>query len=649
MYEQGNYSAAYKNFETAKLCTDLPSNNDLDTWMSKCIIVVKLSAKSLLFGPLGGDEQCIEVSTNAKSYKVGNVPEWCTVVQQGKMLYVSCGDNEEVVPREARIQITSGGKTAYFEVVQSSADLEMEFDPSTVVFSSQPEMQSVIVTSNIEEWTVETTPEWILAERKNDTLLLACTKNASADIREAEVELMADGQLFSLPVSQMPGDTVITASCKELVFPNEAKMEKFLVSCNMDEWTAVASDPWIRVTQKADSVTVVLQENPSVFSRHGFVTVASGARSAKVAIHQRPHVSPFTMPDSELGSIIEASKESIMVTSIPEDLVVYIDDSLARNTPFPLHVDYDHHSLLMGFERREILLNEKQHDVVFKPGLRFAQITFTAPKNIGLRTGFVGAGKMGAFAHFQASRPLVKEVLMDTVSPSGYHFMVGPVYQPIQYVGLYAGLGLGIYEGARSNAFFPNVGLNYEFGVMGFFKNATVSMGFRTTQWSFNDKRTTFVLGLGGYLKRYYDSELGYCASDSRRWWSLNYMRRPAENGKGVMFGDLGKKRTRAYIKALYLNPSEDVKSFDASFGLIFTPVNGLIDVCMGVGAGVNVQGLSSPFLGAGAELGAIVNVWRIPLTVMLHESGLFVDDPKMCVDLGFGFHLGEFNRSSYK
>ena len=77
LYNQGEYAAAYKNFEAAKMCTDLPSNNDLDSWLEKCIIVVKFSVKSLSFDASGSEEQCVEVTTNAKSFRVGSTPSWC--------------------------------------------------------------------------------------------------------------------------------------------------------------------------------------------------------------------------------------------------------------------------------------------------------------------------------------------------------------------------------------------------------------------------------------------------------------------------------------------------------------------------------------------------------------------------------------------
>lgn len=656
LYNLGEYAAAYKNFEAAKFCTDVPANNDLSSWMSKCIIVVKLSVKEMTFEAEGGEEQCVEVTTNAKTFKVASAPEWCVINQQGKMLYVSCEDNLEVEPREGKIQITSGGKSAYFDVFQDSAAPELEFDPSPVVFTSQNEIRDVIVTSNFTNWAVESNPDWIIAERRGDTLELECLKNASPNVRESEVTVMASEQVFRLPVSQLPGDTVISVNRKELVYPKEGGMEMVRVSSNMAGWRVETSDNWIELMQVHDSVRVALKENQSLFSRHGKVSFISGRRFCEVEVHQAPHVSNFEMPASELVNVGESGRETITVTSVPSDLAVYVDDSIKMITPFTYNVDYEHHSVQMGFERHEYLFNEKQKDIEFKPGLRFAEITFTSPKNIGLMTGFVAARGVGAYCHFQASRPIVKEFVLNTVSPNGYHFMLGPVYQPIQYAAVYAGIGFGLYEGVRAAydygdtpAALPNLNVNYEGGLMGFYKNAMISMGFRTAYYGYNGERTTtFVFGIGGYLKRYYDKHYGYCCSDSRRWWSLNYVTRPVVGGKGVMFGDMGRDKIRTYLKAMYVNPADSVNKVDASFGIIFTPVSGIIDVCLGGGAGADVMNFSS--VSVEAEMGVILNLWRFPVTIMLHESDVFGDyNRRLYVDFGIGFHLGKFRSSSYK
>lgn len=647
LYNQGDYYAAFKNFETAKLCTDAPANNDLDSWMDKCVIVVRLSVKKMIFDAVGEEEQCVEVSTNAKSFRVGNTPSWCKVSQQGRMLYVSCEDNIDIAPREAKINIVSGGKTAVLEVIQNSADLEMEFDPYPVVFSSVQETMMIGVTTNASDWAVETTPSWLVAERVDDTLKLACEKNTSATIRESAVVLLASGQPFQLQVRQMPGDTVIAMDRKELVVPQERTTEEIRVNSNMAGWKVTATEDWIEVSQKKDAVTVTVGENPTAFSRHGFVTTSVGSQSSEMVVHQKPHVTHFVMPSSELGSASGSNKDTVLVSSIPSDLRVYVDDSIVRVTPFTMDVDYEHHSLLMGLERREFLFNDMLPEVVFKPGLRFANITFTAPKNIGLRTGFVTANSFGAYCHFQASRPLVKEFVTDSIKPDGYHFMVGPVYQPLPYLGVYSGLGFGIYSGA-AKAGLPRLNLDFELGVMGLYKNIMISMGLRRTQWSADGKRTTFVFGLGGYLKRYYDKDLGYCSSDSRRWWSVNYMTRPAQNGYGLMFADLGSEKTRTYVKAMYLQPDDSIRNFGGTVGLMFTPVDGIIDIAAGMGLDFTIKGPEKRNPHVEAEAGFIINLWRFPLTVMLHEADLF-KDRHLYVDFGIGFHFGKFHESTYK
>ena len=639
LYNQGDYSAAYKNFAAAKMCTDLPSNNDLDSWLEKCVIHVKLSVKDMVFDAVSPEEQCVEVTTNAKTYHVGSVPKWCQVSQQGKLLTVYCEDNLEVATRSAKISVTAGGKTAYFEVIQRSADVAVTMEPDRLVFSSAEERHYVLVNSNVPDWTVVSAPIWVVAEKKSDSLWLTAFKNTSPEIREAQVLVSVMDEQFALPVRQVPGDTVITTSVTELLVPCESNRARFAVDCNMKGWNVTSSDLWMDMTIEQDSVEVMFEKNYSVFSRHGRIEVRNGSRVATINVHQYPMVSSFVMPPSELKDLTTSDRESIEVTSYPDGLMIYVDDSIGQRTPFTMPVDYEHHSLKSGFERREYFFNDKLEDVVFAPGLRFAAFTFSSPKAVGMMTGFVSANHFGAFSHFQKMEQAPKNFATDTV-PGSYHLSLGPVYSPIPYLGIYAGVGCGVYTGAT------RVGFDYELGVMGLYQHVMLSMGMYSAHVG-GTKHIGFMFGIGGYLKQYYDSHFGYCSSDSRRWWSVNYVFRPAEQGKGVMFSDLGAGRVRGYIKALYVSP-EEYKNIDASAGLVFTPVNGIIDMCVGAGAAFNVKGLDKTFQGMSAEVGVIVNLWRIPITVMAHEMDLF-GTRRMCFDFGFGFHLGEFNRSSYK
>jgi len=642
LYNQGDYNAARKNFEAAKLCTDLPSNNDLDSWLQKCVIVVRLSVNELEFEAYEPEEQCVEVTTNAKTFRVGSTPSWCTIQQQGKTLVVSCEDNLTVAPRQAKVTVTASGKTMNLDINQQAADIEVDFQPESLLFPSRPETKYVVVNSNVIEWNVESVPSWLVAERKKDTLYIASTNNATSSYREAEIVFSFGEDTFPYEVRQQPGDTVIEVDRKELVFPKETNSVALKVESNIDTWNVENVIRWVKIDRTQDSVVVTADENPGIFSRHGQLRFIAGHRVAEVAIHQAPRVSEYTEPVSDLAGVEEAQKESITVNSVPSDLRVFIDDTIVKYTPFTHHVDYEHHSLQMGFERRDCFFNDKQGDIVFEPGLRFANLTFSSPKVIGLMSGVVTANSFGAYTHFQMSRPVVKEYLNDSLGMGGYHMTFGAVFQPIPFLGIYAGLGAGAYEG------YPHIGLDYEAGVMGFFKNIMLTMGFHSSRLDAVQKRTKFMIGVGGYLKRYYDSYYGYCSSDSRPWWSVSYVARPAANGKGVMFGDLGKEKLRVYVKAMYLTPTDSVKNVDGGFGVMFTPTGGLIDLTLGVSASINASGLQDSFQGFGVEMGTILNFWRIPVSIMLHESDVF-GNRHMYVDFGVGFHFGAFKRSSYK
>ena len=45
-YNDGDYSIAIDCFEAAKLCPDRPSEDDLDTWISKCRAKIKEAEES---------------------------------------------------------------------------------------------------------------------------------------------------------------------------------------------------------------------------------------------------------------------------------------------------------------------------------------------------------------------------------------------------------------------------------------------------------------------------------------------------------------------------------------------------------------------------------------------------------------------------
>ena len=256
LYNKGDYQAAAKNFEAAKFCGDLPDDNDLDSWLDKCVVNVKLSVKRLEFEAIFNEEQTVEVTTKAKTFKVSKAPSWCTITQQGKMLTVYCDDNVVVAPREAKITVSAAGKTAVLEIYQAAAEVELDLRPESVDFSSQSETRKVAVRSNVKEWSIDTTPEWLTVERKGDTLLLTSEKNASSAYRESELMIMIAEELFPLPVRQIPGDTVLTINKKEVVLPESYSEERVLVTCNMAGWQVEPLSDWIEVTKRNDSIKV---------------------------------------------------------------------------------------------------------------------------------------------------------------------------------------------------------------------------------------------------------------------------------------------------------------------------------------------------------------------------------------------------------
>lgn len=650
LMDEGKFDQAKAKFEGIKehYKSSIPKDIDIDELIRKCT-TIDFSEAQLYFDAKDSMKKCITVKSNAKSIKVINSEKWCKASYKGGKIYVTCTDNNNPKSRNASITVVAESKRKSFNVTQLGGRLQFKVEPSTVSFPQKGDTARVSITTNASVWRVDIVPDWIEVEAKENTLILKSTQNNATNTREAEFYIIAANETFPVSIRQDGADTLLIVDKKELVFPFEEASDGFIVNSNIDNWELESSDFWIMTRHDLDSVKVIVKENTSLFSRHGHVGISAGSYHCDVLIHQKPHVSDMVLPSSEIRAIERSGKDSVCVKSNPSDLrVSVISDAgnFKTVTPFQLPIDYRNHTLLVGFERREVLCNDNIQEVIFEPGLRFATITWSPKAAIGMMSGFVGVKSFGAYTHFQVNTPFISDFVSGEQGIAGYNMTFGLVYQPKQfpYVGAFVGLGMGAYAGE------PHIGIDYEGGVMGFYKNAILTIGFHTSRVNSSIRKTSFMVGVGGYLKRYYDSEYGFCASDSRRWISVNYVFRPAENGKGLMVSDLGRGKARAYVKALYLRsqrPSDStvLNCIEPGAGLVFTPVNGLIDMCVGISGILCFNDDEKQFHGIGAEVGAILNLWRIPLTVMLHETDLF-GNRHLCVDFGIGFHLGEFEKS---
>ncbi len=666
--KKGEYNDAKERFEKLKKSYkgSLPKNNDLDEMIRKCT-TLDFSPKTttLQFSAHQPGTKSITVTTNAHKLSVkGN--KWChpsvsgtdnngeKVVTQKRVITVRCDDNDNPTENVGSIQVNADGKTVSITVKQLSGELTIEVYPDVVDFSDKGGVETITVETNAHEWYIDSLKPWIDVVKNTNTFDVRVQKNNSPNRRSANIYVVANNETYPVLILQASSDSLVAVSKDELAFPATEATDSFVVMGNLSEWNVVSSEEWITAWVVQDTIRVRVTSNPSVISRHGRVKVGTGNKVCVVTVHQAPFVSEIVEPESEILDFSLPSKSKVLVVSNPSDLKVTLESKGKKQvkfTPFEMPADFGTFTLSMGFEKRCKIFNNQLDSVVFEPGMRFATITWSPGSSIGMMSGYVGRKSFGAYAHFRVNTPFMKDLASNAPGLSGYNMTFGPVYRPVQfpYVGLYAGVGVGAY------VWEPHVGIDYEAGVMGFYKNIMLTAGFHTSRLRSNVSSTSFELGVGGYLKRYKDEDYGYCASDSRRWTSVNYVFRPSENGKGFMVGDLGENKVRGYVKALYLTPvrssdSLQMQNIEVGFGIIVTPVNGLIDMCAGASVDFSLNDGESPFQGMGAEVGTIVNIWRFPLTVMLHEVDLF-GERHLCVDFGVGFHFGKFgwNKSTYK
>ena len=241
----------------------IPDDNDLDALILRCIVLTP-SARYLQFDAHDTEEQCVAV-TNMGQFKVVSNSDWCLVRKEKSFIYVGCKENTLPKARTAVVSLSLEGKVATITVEQQGGDVRLAVQPDSVGFPNGTNVEKVYVSTNADAWAVDSVPYWIEVHTQADTLTLKSSANKNAVSRETSVYVSAGNRSIPVKVYQAGSDTLVLASCNEIVFPNEEDTKSFAVTCNLAGWEVESPDEWIEAWADGDSVRVMAYQNLSLF------------------------------------------------------------------------------------------------------------------------------------------------------------------------------------------------------------------------------------------------------------------------------------------------------------------------------------------------------------------------------------------------
>lgn len=582
------------------------------------------------------------VTTNNIEWNFKDAPRWVSLYRRSNVLYITCLENRMHASREADVTIFTGDISTTLHIVQEEGKTVLKTNDNRMVFEAAGDSIIRRIETNVWNWDIRADRDWIHAYEKGDTLVVLCEENTMPVSRHGNITVRAFDQERNFNVYQKSCVTKIMIPKEDNVIEKEGGTMAISVGQVKGAWTCSTDETWMKVSRSGDVVILDCEKNLSK-SRRGSFIVNTNTKTYRYFVVQKGE---------------EEDSKEVIVDSKPSWSRLYIDDEYVGRTPVRRAIDDSVHLVRLGRETRSYVFNMMNEGVTFNTGLRYIQITMSS-KTVGLRSGFIGTKHWGGYNHFQLNMNN-----WDT-KPSGdkgplYIVSAGPSFEILPWLSVYAGAGVGfsndtlriVPPGEKPNHKHAiselSEGYELEAGLMFYYRDVFASAGVQYNHIGMH-QNFDYSFGLGLYLNRYYDSKYGYCSTRSRQWWSLNYMYNPGRNGHGIMFNDVGKNSVRWYIKAMgEFNKVENVDEIAplVTTGVTFNLMPGYIDFMVGGGYQAAIISKSLVDKGLQAEVGFVMNIWRIPLTIMMRCSEINKSTRYLTVDFGVGFSFGEFSHS---
>lgn len=211
-----------------------------------------------------------------KNLKVVDNPSWLTFreTEDSKHLEFSMEENELPYPRSGIIVVEVSQKRHQCSVTQEAAPLIANVT-ERLGFGQDGGASFIFVETNDTAWTVSGDNGWIKSELTDYGARVVCTTNPNKQKRSAKLKVkLAHGEIRDVEVSQAIGRTTLSVPTKSYTFSNYGETNNNVkVNCNYDQWSASASENWVKVKKKYGGISIECLPNTVATYRSATVKI----------------------------------------------------------------------------------------------------------------------------------------------------------------------------------------------------------------------------------------------------------------------------------------------------------------------------------------------------------------------------------------
>ena len=174
-------------------------NKEVIVNISQAAANLSVSSGNLSFLSTGGTKN-ITVTTNAETYDVVSLPDWCSVTKKSDAFEVTCKPNTGYSARSGEFKVTAGGKEVTINVSQIVINLKVSSD--NLSFSSSGGTQSITVTTNADNYAVSFLPAWCSIKKYSTYFTVTCNSNPDGSSKNQWFSVKAGDKEIEIYVKQ---------------------------------------------------------------------------------------------------------------------------------------------------------------------------------------------------------------------------------------------------------------------------------------------------------------------------------------------------------------------------------------------------------------------------------------------------------------
>ncbi len=191
------------------------------------------------------------------------------------------------------------------------ADTMLQLSETELSFSNEAGEETIIVSTDEENWSVIGSANWLDAVRNGNTFTITVKENKTTEARTGKIMVVAGKANAMVYIEQKAAKTYANIDNGVLGVNSHANKYVIDVDANSKEWDVTTDDDWFTVTPKPYKGELLIQvtENEDRVERTGKIILNIGGKLNKEIIIKQDGMMFFILPYAVIGDGIKEIKK----------------------------------------------------------------------------------------------------------------------------------------------------------------------------------------------------------------------------------------------------------------------------------------------------------------------------------------------------